>query len=58
MDKRIKAMYLYMLSTRFQSEKNRLTYACTMVLRPTQKQAGFRKAFIEFLNKYRNRIYG
>lgn len=55
MDKRIKAMYYYMLSTRikFQSEKARITYACTMVLKPTQKQAGFRKYFIEFLNKYR-----
>lgn len=58
MDKRVKAMYYYMLSTRFQGDKARLTYSCTMVLKPTQRQAGFRKHFLEFLNKYRGRIRG
>ncbi len=57
MDKRVKATYLYMLNNKYHTDKARVSYAVTMVLKPTQRQAGFRKYFLEFLNKYRNRIY-
>jgi len=46
-----------MLTKRFESEKARVSYAVTMVLNPHQRQIGFRMRFLEFLNKYRNRVY-
>lgn len=53
MDRRLKTMYVWILTKRFQAEKNRLSYAISMVLSPNKRPAGFRKYFLEFFNKYK-----